>query len=90
VTVAAAGLCTGGAITAAGAAPPALVPMHHLRLTTVDAGDFESPHPAEPGQTFDGPAALYSVTASTTHLIRTLPLHGGAASTTYIASAASY
>ncbi len=84
VTVTAASLCTCGAFVVVGPAPPAFVPLHELKLTAVDASDSESPHPAEPDPTFDGPAALYSTTASTTQLIRHVVRNSGAASTTYI------
>ncbi len=51
----------------------------------MDVGDSESPHPAEVEQTFDGPAALYSATASTTHFVRHVVSNGGAVSTSYVA-----
>ena len=66
--------------------PASIRALHEVKLTAVDASDSESPHPAEPDQTFDGLAALYSATASTTQLIRHVVRNGGAASTTYIAA----
>ena len=85
MTVAVASLCTSGAFVAVSPASPESVHRHELRFTSVDASDSESPHPAEPGQTFDGPAALYSATVSTTRLTRHVVRSGGAASTTHIA-----
>jgi hypothetical protein len=85
VTVTAASLCTCGAFVVVSPVPPAFVPLHEVKLTAMDASDSESPHPEAPDQTFDGPSALYSATASTTHLVRHVVRNGGAASTTYIA-----
>lgn len=85
VTVTAASLCACGACVVVSPAPAVFVPLHEVKIAAADAGDIESPHPAEVDQTVDGPAALYSATASTTQLIRNVVRHGGAASTTYIA-----
>ncbi len=42
------------------------------------AGDSEPFHPAEPDQTFDGPAAIYSATVATSRPA-SLPRYGGGA-----------
>jgi hypothetical protein len=85
VTVTAASLCACGAFVVVSPVPPAFVPLHEVKFSAVDAGDSESPHTPEAEQTFDGPAALYSATASTTHLARHVLSNGGAAPTTYVA-----
>lgn len=81
----AAGLCTCGAFVVVSPAPPVFVPLHEVKFMSVDRGDSQSPHPPEVDQTLDGPAALYSATASTTHFVRHVVSNGRAAPTTYIA-----
>ena len=76
------------------AAPPAagaaqvVVPVSHIMLHRLPGHDSEPEHPEGPDQTFDGPAALYSATAATSHLTISLPAarkltpaDGGAVST---------
>ena len=81
VTVA--GLCTCGAIIAASPAVGVVdaaprMPGHHLWYAPKAAGDSEPFHPAEPEQTFDGPAAIYSATVATSRPA-SLPRYGGGA-----------
>jgi hypothetical protein len=78
-------------------APPAagaaqvVVPGNHVMLHSLPSHDSEPEHPEGPDQTFDGPAALYSATATTSHLTISLrtartmtPTDGGAASTSTV------
>lgn len=82
------------------AAPPAAdavqvaAPVSHVMLHRLPSHDSEPEHPEGPDQTFDGPAALYSVTAATSHLttislpavrkLKLMPIDGGAVPTSTV------
>jgi hypothetical protein len=92
--------CVGSGVEGCGAiimAPPAagaaqvVVPGNHVMLHSLPSHDSEPEHPEGPDQTFDGPAAPYSATVTTSHLTISLrtarkltPTDGGAASTSTV------
>jgi hypothetical protein len=93
VKVTAVGLCTCGAVLSAapsaGAAPSTSGPAHHLWYVPDTGGDSEPFHPAEPDQTFDGPAAIYSATVATSRPVRLLRYGSGSGSRRYNGGAVS-
>jgi hypothetical protein len=86
----ASGVCACGAIITATPAiaitpAPVVIPAQYPGYQAWSPGNSKPFDPAEPDPTFDGPAALYSATASTTHFVRHVVSSGGAAPTAYLA-----